>query len=61
MLWTAHEGDAEWGAWPGLPYAWFASHWLAMSHSCYNPIIYCYMNARYRRGFKQVLKQYEKT
>ncbi|KAI8424176.1 hypothetical protein MSG28_002764 [Choristoneura fumiferana] len=55
VLWTAHEGDAEWGAWPGLPYAWFASHWLAMSHSCYNPIIYCYMNVRYRRGFKQAL------
>ncbi|XP_048007281.1 RYamide receptor-like [Leguminivora glycinivorella] len=55
VLWTAHESDAEWGAWPGMPYVWFASHWLAMSHSCYNPIIYCYMNARYRRGFKQVL------
>ncbi|XP_063377184.1 RYamide receptor-like [Cydia fagiglandana] len=55
VLWTTHESDAEWGAWPGMPYVWFASHWLAMSHSCYNPIIYCYMNARYRRGFKQVL------
>ncbi|XP_063360583.1 RYamide receptor-like [Cydia amplana] len=55
VLWTTHESDAEWGAWPGMPYVWFASHWLAMSHSCYNPIIYCYMNARYRRGFKQAL------
>ncbi|XP_063532856.1 RYamide receptor-like [Cydia strobilella] len=55
VLWTTHESDLEWGTWPGMPYVWFASHWLAMSHSCYNPIIYCYMNARYRRGFKQVL------
>ncbi|KAG7308056.1 hypothetical protein JYU34_006696 [Plutella xylostella] len=37
-----------------MPYLWFASHWLAMSHTCYNPLIYCYMNHRYRRGFKQV-------
>ncbi|XP_049869954.1 RYamide receptor-like [Pectinophora gossypiella] len=55
VLWTAHEGDQEWSTWPGMPYVWFASHWLAMSHSCYNPIIYCYMNTRYRRGFKQIL------
>lgn len=37
------------------PYMWFLLHWLAMSHSCYNPIIYCYMNARFRAGFLQVL------
>ncbi|XP_034829895.1 RYamide receptor-like [Maniola hyperantus] len=55
MLWTAHEDDEEWGKWPGLPYVWFVSHWLAMSHCCCNPIIYCYMNVRYRSGFKQVL------
>ncbi|XP_026755695.2 RYamide receptor-like [Galleria mellonella] len=55
VLWTIHEDDESWAAWPGMPYVWFASHWLAMSHSCYNPIIYCYMNARYRRGFKQAL------
>ncbi|CAB3238990.1 unnamed protein product [Arctia plantaginis] len=53
VLWTIHEHDESWGMWPGMPYVWFASHWLAMSHSCYNPIIYCYMNGRYRRGFKQ--------
>ncbi|XP_049869958.1 RYamide receptor-like [Pectinophora gossypiella] len=55
VLWTVHEEDESWGTWPGMPYVWFASHWLAMSHSCYNPIIYCYMNTRYRRGFKQAL------
>ncbi|XP_037920203.1 RYamide receptor-like isoform X2 [Hermetia illucens] len=41
--------------WEALPFLWFAFHWLAMSHSCYNPIIYCYMNARFRGGFVQVL------
>lgn len=38
-----------------LPYFWFVFHWLAMSHSCYNPIIYCYMNTRFRSGFITVL------
>lgn len=42
-------------AWGPLPYFWFAFHWLAMSHSCYNPIIYCYMNARFRGGFLQII------
>ncbi|KAJ1529634.1 hypothetical protein ONE63_006398 [Megalurothrips usitatus] len=27
-------------------------YWLAMSNSMYNPIIYCYMNSRFRRGFQ---------
>lgn len=40
--------------WPLLPYVWFAFHWLAMSHSCYNPVIYCYMNARFRSGFRHI-------
>ncbi|XP_038223189.1 RYamide receptor-like [Zerene cesonia] len=55
ILWTIHEEDVDWAMWPGMPYVWFASHWLAMSHCCYNPIIYCYMNSRYRRGFQQAL------
>ncbi|XP_034830070.1 RYamide receptor-like [Maniola hyperantus] len=55
ILWTIHEQDEDWATWPGMPYVWFVSHWLAMSHCCYNPFIYCYMNIRYRRGFKQVL------
>ncbi|XP_076167648.1 RYamide receptor isoform X2 [Ptiloglossa arizonensis] len=38
-------------SWPGLPFVWMVLHWLAMSHSCYNPVIYCWMNARFRSGF----------
>ncbi|CAG9864187.1 unnamed protein product [Phyllotreta striolata] len=29
-------------------------YWLAMSNSMYNPIIYCWMNARFRCGFCRV-------
>ncbi|XP_041565480.1 RYamide receptor isoform X2 [Drosophila elegans] len=47
--------DEEFVHWVPLPYVWFAFHWLAMSHSCYNPIIYCYMNARFRGGFLQIV------
>ncbi|XP_047525724.1 RYamide receptor-like isoform X1 [Pieris napi] len=55
ILWTIHAEDMTWATWPGMPYVWFVCHWLAMSHCCYNPIIYCYMNSRYRRGFQQAL------
>lgn len=41
--------------WEFIIYIWFIFHWLAMSHCCYNPIIYCYMNARFRIGFLQIL------
>ncbi|XP_049538173.1 RYamide receptor-like [Anopheles darlingi] len=47
--------DAE--HWAPLPYLWFAFHWLAMSHSCYNPLIYCYMNPCFRRAFYALLVQ----
>ncbi|KFB48991.1 AGAP000115-PA-like protein [Anopheles sinensis] len=44
--------DPEWAP---LPYIYFAFHWLAMSHCCYNPLIYCYMNAKFRAGFRTLL------
>ncbi|XP_311031.2 RYamide receptor [Anopheles gambiae] len=42
-------------SWAPLPYLWFACHWLAMSHCCLNPLIYCYMNAKFRAGFRALL------
>lgn len=39
-----------------IMYVWFACHWLAMSHACYNPIIYIWMNSRFRDGFRYVLR-----
>lgn len=35
---------------------WGCAHWLAMSHSCYNPFVYFWMNARFRNSLKKVLK-----
>ena len=35
---------------------WIACHWLAMSNSCYNPMVYCWMNSKYRNGFRYVLR-----
>lgn len=35
---------------------YLAIYWLAMSNSMYNPIIYCWMNSRFRRGFKKVFR-----
>ncbi|CAD6994689.1 unnamed protein product [Ceratitis capitata] len=46
--------DDAYREWEPLPFIWFGFHWLSMSHSCYNPIIYCYMNARFRGGFLQI-------
>ncbi|XP_050437185.1 RYamide receptor-like [Adelges cooleyi] len=53
ILWD-HEPSLS--TWSNLPYVWFSFHWLAMSHTCYNPLIYCWMNMRYRTGFAAVLR-----
>ncbi|XP_076327810.1 tachykinin-like peptides receptor 99D [Tachypleus tridentatus] len=37
-----------------VQHIYLAIYWLAMSNSMYNPIIYCWMNSRFRRGFKKV-------
>ena len=34
---------------------WMSAHWLAMSYACYNPIVYFWMNKRFRVGFKGLL------
>lgn len=38
---------------PYIQDVYLAIYWLAMSNSMYNPIIYCWMNSRFRRGFQQ--------
>ncbi|XP_076360621.1 tachykinin-like peptides receptor 99D [Tachypleus tridentatus] len=37
-----------------VQHIYLSIYWLAMSNSMYNPIIYCWMNSRFRRGFKKV-------
>lgn len=49
-------GDQHPSIWrhPHIRYIWFTLHWLAMSHTCYNPIIYCWLNVKFREGFVQL-------
>nr|XP_040224412.2 tachykinin-like peptides receptor 99D isoform X3 [Anopheles coluzzii] len=41
---------------PYIQEVYLAIYWLAMSNSMYNPIIYCWMNLRFRRGFQQFFR-----
>lgn len=34
---------------------YFAFHWFAMSSTCYNPFIYCWLNENFRVEFKALL------
>lgn len=38
-----------------IMYIWFTTHFLAMCHTVTNPLIYIWMNNRFRAGFKQVI------
>ncbi|XP_002732002.1 RYamide receptor-like [Saccoglossus kowalevskii] len=35
---------------------YFAVHWTAMSNCVYNPFVYCWMNAKFRNGFRHVFR-----
>ncbi|XP_077042141.1 G-protein coupled receptor 83-like isoform X1 [Agelaius phoeniceus] len=34
---------------------YFALHWFAMSSTCYNPFIYCWLNESFRAGLRSLL------
>ncbi|XP_050051993.2 uncharacterized protein [Dermacentor andersoni] len=40
-----------------IRYVYFVIHWLAMSHASYNPLIYCWMNSKFRDGFCQLFRR----
>ncbi|KAE8748892.1 RYamide Receptor 1 [Frankliniella occidentalis] len=52
---VAWDTDTGLGEWKGLPPLWFCTHWLAMSHSCLNPLIYYWMNVRFRACYRVAL------
>ncbi|XP_017490311.1 PREDICTED: tachykinin-like peptides receptor 99D, partial [Rhagoletis zephyria] len=35
-------------------HTYLSIYWLAMSNSMYNPFVYCWMNSRFRQGFKNI-------
>ena len=51
-------GDAHPNIWTYryIQIVWISCHWLAMSNCCYNPMVYCWMNSRFRNGFKYALR-----
>ncbi|GIX71002.1 hypothetical protein CDAR_258301 [Caerostris darwini] len=53
LIVAGDEHDVIW-QFSHIHYVWFVCHWLAMSSTAYNPIIYCWMNSKYRDGFRQV-------
>ncbi|NXL47831.1 GPR83 protein, partial [Podilymbus podiceps] len=40
---------------------YFAFHWFAMSSTCYNPFIYCWLNDSFRSELKALLNMCRKT
>nr|XP_002735438.2 PREDICTED: tachykinin-like peptides receptor 99D-like [Saccoglossus kowalevskii] len=41
---------------PNAREIYMAVFWLGMSNSMYNPFIYCWLNDRFRRGFRKALR-----
>lgn len=39
---------------PHMNVVWLCAHWLAMSHSCYNPIVYFSLNSTFRKNLVRV-------
>ena len=35
---------------PYMPIIWLLCQWLALSNSCYNPVIYIWMSSKFRNG-----------
>ncbi|KAJ1351674.1 hypothetical protein KIN20_007788 [Parelaphostrongylus tenuis] len=51
-----NEVRPEINEWKYINVLFFCSHWLAMSNSCLNPIIYGLYNNKYKREYQRVLK-----
>ncbi|WKY03948.1 hypothetical protein Q1695_005153 [Nippostrongylus brasiliensis] len=47
----------EINGWKYINVLFFCSHWLAMSNSCLNPIIYGLFNNKYKREYRRVFNQ----
>lgn len=39
---------------------YFAFHWFAMSSTCYNPFIYCWLNENFRVELKALLRMFQR-
>jgi len=49
-------GDTDPAVWTyrHIQVVWIASHWLAMSHCCYNPFVYFWMSSNFRSAFRRL-------
>ncbi|CAG7828595.1 unnamed protein product [Allacma fusca] len=54
MVFSDVHGNSFWEYKP-LKYIFTVTHWLAMSHTVWNPVIYCWMNSRFRVGFRSAV------
>ncbi|CAH1794500.1 unnamed protein product [Owenia fusiformis] len=41
---------------PFVQHLYLVFYWLAMSNSMYNPLVYCWMNQRFRQGFRYIFR-----